>query len=499
MLMNYEPLKLAIQAVKTNEASVRAGLSKGDFRQSDVATARGIIDGYSDVAPDYSSYTALDYGYGVALRLEEDDIRAFDDTLKRYANAVANVRGDDTKVLGTHFDEQQLEWAKAISGSLTPPMLQQQALAWTPASMTSTEAWFDATDSSTFSSGDGDRFVWLDKSGDDRHATDINNGTPTLATTNYVTLTGDSYLNLPLPIGVRSMFFVTNKGVGTVANNSVVPLAGEDTSNASVNHVFLSNGTTVNISVDGSNGNTANVRINGLNGSGTNITIAGIPSYTTRPVEAVVVNHTDLEVYQSVASMRVAAIYYYHLGDVGQAMFFNSLLQPEDIFRLEGYYHKIYNFSLPSDHPYLNTTPVDTLKVEAEDFADYYDVDAGNNGGAELWRGTDVDTTTNAGVTTIGWFAIGEWLEYNINVTTPGVYRIIAAISSGFSGSPTRTIRVDCGEQTANITTNVANGWGSYVEVAADATFTLEPGNHKVRFTNTVSSSNFDYWLLKPT
>ena len=114
-MADYTQLNKAMLATLSSPAAVLAGLATLDFRQSDIAAVQGLVDGYNNVAPDYSSYTELDYEYGVAIKLVEANGRSTDDTLTRYANAVASVRGDTTKQLGEHFDEQQLSWANAIA------------------------------------------------------------------------------------------------------------------------------------------------------------------------------------------------------------------------------------------------------------------------------------------------------------------------------------------------------------------------------------------------
>jgi len=78
--------------------------------------------------------------------------------------------------------------------------------------------------------------------------------------------------------------------------------------------------------------------------------------------------------------------------------------------------------------------------VQAENFdtggkgVAYYDTTPGNQGG-QYRLDVDVDIIADNGGYVINSFQTGEWLEYTINVTVTGVYRIEALVSSASSTS----------------------------------------------------------------
>ena len=114
-------------------------------------------------------------------------------------------------------------------------------------------------------------------------------------------------------------------------------------------------------------------------------------------------------------------------------------------------------FTLSSSHPnetnqilYSGSSIVDSSiknapgTIEAEDFSEggegvaYHDTTLPNEGGA--YRTTDsVDIASDASAGngySVAWTKAGEWLEYSVNVTTSGFYRIsIQVASSGGGGS----------------------------------------------------------------
>jgi len=61
--------------------------------------------------------------------------------------------------------------------------------------------------------------------------------------------------------------------------------------------------------------------------------------------------------------------------------------------------------------------------IQAENFSDYQDNDSNNRGGQYRDTGVDIQncSDSNCGFN-VGWMDSGEWLEYDINVTSSGSY-----------------------------------------------------------------------------
>src|SRR5215467_5163187 len=83
--------------------------------------------------------------------------------------------------------------------------------------------------------------------------------------------------------------------------------------------------------------------------------------------------------------------------------------------------------STSSLSPYSGSPASVPGTIQAEDFDNggegvaYHDTTGGNSGGA--YRSTDVDIEPAAGGGyDVGWIAAGEWMNYTVNVSSPGTY-----------------------------------------------------------------------------
>ena len=68
-----------------------------------------------------------------------------------------------------------------------------------------------------------------------------------------------------------------------------------------------------------------------------------------------------------------------------------------------------------------------TIRVEAEDYQDYYDLSSGNLGKA--YRSGDVDIwKLKRDGFYVGAIRRGEWLDYNLDVPEDGKYKIVSRV-----------------------------------------------------------------------
>jgi glucose/arabinose dehydrogenase/type 1 glutamine amidotransferase len=111
-------------------------------------------------------------------------------------------------------------------------------------------------------------------------------------------------------------------------------------------------------------------------------------------------------------------------------------------------------------------------QAQAEDFDQggegvaYSDQDPANRGGQYRAEGVDIETTTDAGAGyDVGFVQAGEWLNYSVNVTTPGVYTFSLRVASGNGGG---TIHIEFGgvDKTGAITVPNTGGWQSWQTVS---------------------------------
>jgi hypothetical protein len=109
--------------------------------------------------------------------------------------------------------------------------------------------------------------------------------------------------------------------------------------------------------------------------------------------------------------------------------------------------------------------------VQAEDYrtggkgVGYYDTTSGNTGAA--YRADDVDiqaTADSTGAYNIAWITAGEWLAYDVNVTTGGSYTFGVRVSSPYSGKRFH-IELDGINVSGAITVPNTGGWQSWTHV----------------------------------
>lgn len=141
--------------------------------------------------------------------------------------------------------------------------------------------------------------------------------------------------------------------------------------------------------------------------------------------------------------------------------------------------------------------------IQAENFdkggADFtfHDSDTEDEGGAGYRSDNEgVDIVTGNGGHAIGYTANGEWLEYTVNVKTPGEYSFTATVSSGNSGSGFSIGLVD-----GNKVNNLANvsvpqdsngSWDNYTTVKGKLSKHLDVGKQIIRITITGAYCNID-------
>lgn len=131
-----------------------------------------------------------------------------------------------------------------------------------------------------------------------------------------------------------------------------------------------------------------------------------------------------------------------------------------------------------------------------EDYT-YHDSDTEDEGGVGYRADNGgVDIVEGNGGYAIGYTANGEWLEYTVNVKTPGEYSYTATVSSGNDGSGFSISLVD-GDKITNLA-NVsvprdANGsWDNYTTVKGKLSKHLDVGKQIIRITITGAYCNID-------
>ena len=137
-------------------------------------------------------------------------------------------------------------------------------------------------------------------------------------------------------------------------------------------------------------------------------------------------------------------------------------------------------------------------RVQAEDYkagvdgVGYHDTTAGNTGG--VYKNDDVDIencSDQGGGYDVGWTAAGEWLAYDVNVQSTGLYNLTARAASGATGTKTMTVTVD-GVIVATFSISDSSGWQSWKDYVV-SNVNLSAGTHLMKINFTTGGINLNY------
>ncbi|MEQ9669692.1 glycoside hydrolase family 9 protein [Coleofasciculus sp. G2-EDA-02] len=144
-----------------------------------------------------------------------------------------------------------------------------------------------------------------------------------------------------------------------------------------------------------------------------------------------------------------------------------------------------------------STPPANTsIRIQAEDYINFFDKSAGNTGGAYRSDNVDIQATKDVGGGyNVGWIQQGEWLTYDVNVPTAGTYDIVARVASASSG--TRSLKVSVEGQSKTLSFGGTGGWQSWQNVTAQGV-NLSAGSQQLRLDMLSDSFNVNYIELVP-
>ncbi|MDJ0568856.1 MAG: carbohydrate-binding protein [Pleurocapsa sp. MO_192.B19] len=134
---------------------------------------------------------------------------------------------------------------------------------------------------------------------------------------------------------------------------------------------------------------------------------------------------------------------------------------------------------------------LEALRVETEDYQDYYDFTSGNAGGE--YRNDDVDLGVSGDVNggyTVGWINQGEWLTYNVDVPEDGTYQVVARVASNLDADHSFDVSIDGQMTTVNF--GGTGGWQSW-EDTIGGNLELTAGSHELRIDMGSSGFNINY------
>ena len=120
---------------------------------------------------------------------------------------------------------------------------------------------------------------------------------------------------------------------------------------------------------------------------------------------------------------------------------------------------------------YIDLITPEDLRIEAEDYQNYYDTTYDNLGGAYRNDRVDIELTSNiGGGFNVGWIDTGEWLTYNVDIPYDGNYQVVARVASDLDISHSLDVSIDG-----------TGGWQSWEDAIGDSLY-LTAGSHELRF-----------------
>ncbi|KYC41573.1 lysophospholipase [Scytonema hofmannii PCC 7110] len=138
-----------------------------------------------------------------------------------------------------------------------------------------------------------------------------------------------------------------------------------------------------------------------------------------------------------------------------------------------------------------------SIRVQTEDYLAYYDTTSGNSGGQYRFDDVDISASGDIGNSPgVGWIASGEWLTYNINVSTAGVYQVVGRVASAINKN--HSFKISVGEQNTTVNFSGTGSWQNWQNTQSLGRLTLSAGQQQLRFDALTSDFNINYFELIP-
>lgn len=137
---------------------------------------------------------------------------------------------------------------------------------------------------------------------------------------------------------------------------------------------------------------------------------------------------------------------------------------------------------------------LNAIRIEAENYQDYYDSTSGNRGKA--YRNDDVDIwAMKQGGFRIGAIQPNEWLTYSLDIPEDGTYKIVSRVGSKNKRNREFSVSLN-GEKSTTLKFDSAKG--KYWQNITSEEIDLSKGNHQVRLDMLSSNFSLDYFELIP-
>ncbi len=142
----------------------------------------------------------------------------------------------------------------------------------------------------------------------------------------------------------------------------------------------------------------------------------------------------------------------------------------------------------------IMTNNSNIIRVETENYQDYYDSTSGNIGKA--YRDDDVDIwEMKPGAFRVGAIQPGEWLDYNLDVPEDGKYKIVSRVGSTNKRDRKFSVSLDKEQST---TLNFDSHDNKHWQDITSEEIELSKGSHQLRLNMLTTGFSLDYFELVP-
>ncbi len=146
------------------------------------------------------------------------------------------------------------------------------------------------------------------------------------------------------------------------------------------------------------------------------------------------------------------------------------------------------------------TTTGNTIRIEAEDYktgnngVEYFDTSRGNFGGAHRSGDVDIEATGDVGGgSNLAWIEAGEFLTYDVNISTKGDYDLVLRVAT--PSGDTKEVDVVIGGKTYTASFSNTGGWQTYQDVVV-SNVSLNAGVQELRLNMKSNGFNLNYLEL---
>ncbi|MBN1411353.1 MAG: carbohydrate-binding protein [Spirochaetales bacterium] len=162
------------------------------------------------------------------------------------------------------------------------------------------------------------------------------------------------------------------------------------------------------------------------------------------------------------------------------------------------YYYEVVQSVIMTPNPTPSPTPVGPIifsvpgtRIEAEDYTGSYDITSGNTGGCHRTDDVDIEVCSERGYN-VGWIDIGDWLSYDINVTTGGTYNIYLRMACTNLQYNSLDIQLDSTTIASSVSVPLTGAWQNWTTIMV-ANIIFSAGAHTLRINFTGKNYNLNW------